>query len=313
MSILTENSKKMLVEAMRSYVSDLLTESKSLTAKQATEKMKFVKESATYEQLLNITMNPHRDQNYQPSYVLEGAVAILHSACMTGRKHIGPNAIAEGALKLQKKTGVVITESMLEAALTAVNEGCGLKVVGKLLTEASEWTHVLNLIHDPGARNYVETQLAQINKGVLPGFDTTAISILKNASGAAGYANLERFIQNMNDPQWIRRSRLLDNIKSNIAVLNAKKAAGKISDAENETLSKLLQQRVLLSKSLGKNAGNGAMNRLQQTLGNVSQKSSGTPWGKIALGAAALGGIGTLGYQYLKNRKAMHDDMNRVE
>ena len=67
MSILSENSKKMLVESMRECLSDVLHESTSLTSKQATDKIKYVNESATYEQLLNITMNPHREEKYLPS------------------------------------------------------------------------------------------------------------------------------------------------------------------------------------------------------------------------------------------------------
>jgi hypothetical protein len=82
-------------------------------------------------------MNPDRETNYLPDHVLEGAVAILHSACLTGRKYIGQNAIAEGAMKLQKATDCVITESMLDAALNAVEHGSGLKIIGSILKEAA--------------------------------------------------------------------------------------------------------------------------------------------------------------------------------
>ena len=138
MGILDKQSKAMLVESMRNSLCNVLSESTDMTAKQASEHMKFVNESATYEQLLNVTMNPLHESKYLPDYVLEGAVAILHRACMTGRKNIGPNAITEGALKLHKETGAVITESMLDAALESVVHGRGLEIVGNILKEQME-------------------------------------------------------------------------------------------------------------------------------------------------------------------------------
>ncbi len=135
MGILDKQSKAMLVESMRNSICNVLSESANMTAQQASEHMKYVNESATYEQLLNITMNPLRESKYLPDYVLEGTVAILHRACMTGRKNIGPNAITEGALKLHKETGAVITESMLDAALESVVHGKGLEIVGGILKE----------------------------------------------------------------------------------------------------------------------------------------------------------------------------------
>ena len=88
-------------------------------------------------------MNPNRDTNYLPDYVLEGAVAVLHRACLTGRKYIGVNAITEGALKLQKETGAVITESMLDAALNSVQKGQGLKVIASVLQESAKYKKAL--------------------------------------------------------------------------------------------------------------------------------------------------------------------------
>ena len=138
MGILDKQSKAMLVESMRNSICNVLSESTDMTAKQASEHMKYVNESATYEQLLNVTMNPLHESKYLPDYVLEGAVAILHRACMTGRKNIGPNAITEGALKLHKETGAVITESMLDAALESVVHGKGLEIVGGIIKEQME-------------------------------------------------------------------------------------------------------------------------------------------------------------------------------
>ena len=135
MGILDKQSKAMLVESMRNSLTNVLSESTKMTAKEASDHIKYVNESATYEQLLNITMNPLHESKYLPDYVLEGAVAILHRACMTGRKNIGPNAITEGALKLHKETGAVITESMLDAALESVVHGKGLEIVGGIIQE----------------------------------------------------------------------------------------------------------------------------------------------------------------------------------
>ena len=135
MGILDKQSKAMLVESMRNSLTNVLSESTQMTAKEASEHIKYVNESATYEQLLNVTLNPLYESKYLPDYVLEGAVAILHRACMTGRKVIGPNAITEGALKLHKETGAVITESMLDAALETVTHGKGLQIVGNVIKE----------------------------------------------------------------------------------------------------------------------------------------------------------------------------------
>ena len=133
MSILDKTSKAILVESMRNALCNVLQESTNMSAKEASAHQKYVNESATYEQLLNITLNPLHESHYLPDYVLEGAAAILHSACLTGRKYIGKNAITEGAIKLHKATGCVITESMLDAALNAATKGHGLKIIGECL------------------------------------------------------------------------------------------------------------------------------------------------------------------------------------
>lgn len=144
MSILDKTSKAILVEGMRNSLCNVLQESTQMSAKDASLRQKFVRENATYEQLLNITMNPDRDTNYLPDYVLEGAVAVLHRACLTGRKYIGVNAITEGALKLHKETGAIITESMLDAALNSVQKGQGLKVISSVLQESAKVQQAIN-------------------------------------------------------------------------------------------------------------------------------------------------------------------------
>lgn len=313
MSILTENSKKMLVESMRECLSEVLHESTSLTSKQATEKIKFVTESATYEQLLNITLNPRRQEKYQPAYVLEGAVAILHSACMTGRKHIGVNAITEGALKLQKKTGAVITESMLDAALLAVNEGAGLKVVGKLLNEAA-LQDVLGLSNsvygawkssmtDNGSAliaNRANLQNELLAKAQTLGFKDPALTARTwtndiIAAARSGDAQKMSAVKR----QIFRASR--EGIQRNAA------------KALDTTAPGSLAPRKLRQLQRHANIGNtgGRIGNLGNTVNGAASKGG---WGKYALGAAAIGGLGALGYQYYKNRKAMNRDIqNGIE
>ena len=162
MGILDKTSKAILVEGMRNSLCNVLQESTQMSAKDATQRQKFVREQATYEQLLNITMNPNRDTNYLPDYVLEGAVAVLHRACLTGRKYIGVNAITEGALKLQKETGAVITESMLDAALNSVQKGQGLKVIASVLQESAKYKKALQATKKP-----VQESKKIINKNVI--------------------------------------------------------------------------------------------------------------------------------------------------
>jgi len=56
-----------------------------------------------------------------------------------------------------------------------------------------------------------------------------------------------------------------------------------------------------------KNGVNGGSTRggIEKTISGASK----TPWGKIALGAAAIGGAGALGWKYWQNKKAMQRDM----
>lgn len=133
--MLDNTAKAMLVESMRKSLAKSVLNNKQLSESAVTESINYIAETATYEQLLNLSLNPLRESKYLPAYVLEGAAAILSSAMMTQRKVIGINAITEGAIRLQKKTGAVITESMLDAALEAA-KGHGLHVVADCLKEA---------------------------------------------------------------------------------------------------------------------------------------------------------------------------------
>ena len=132
MSLLDKNSKKALVESMRHALISSVKSNKALTESVQMESVKFVKENATYEQLLNMTMNPVRESKYLPDFVMEGAVAIVSEALLSGRKVIGINALTEGAINLVKKTDCVVTESMLDAA-EGIATSRGLHVVAEAI------------------------------------------------------------------------------------------------------------------------------------------------------------------------------------
>lgn len=132
MSLLDKNSKKALVESMRHALISSVKSNKALTESVQMESVKFVKENATYEQLLNMTMNPVRESKYLPDFVMEGAVAIVSEAILSGRKVIGINALTEGAINLVKKTDCVVTESMLDAA-EGIATSRGLHVVAEAI------------------------------------------------------------------------------------------------------------------------------------------------------------------------------------
>lgn len=154
MSLLDSQSKAVLVESMRSALIEA-TESSVLEESVQAENISFIQESATYEQLLNATMNPLRESKYLPAHTLEGAVAILSEAMLTGREVIGLNAVTEGALNLIKKTECVVTESMLDAALEAATSG-GLSVVAEaiVLAEAYKKSELFEKGKEAFEKNY---------------------------------------------------------------------------------------------------------------------------------------------------------------
>jgi hypothetical protein len=303
MSILNENSKKMLVESMRACVCDILKESVTLTAKQASDRSKFITESATYEQLLNITMNPDRDTKYLPSYVLEGAVAILHSACMTGRHKIGINAITEGAIKLQKETGAVITESMLDAALASVERGSGLKVIGKILHEVAR-----------------------------PALDSTLSDMVRDVTSAGGWSKLtgsqrQRFGQILHGyaKSPSDHKQIIDTLNGGadpfklFKHINARKTTEDAIKAIDQQLADpnisvdmkraLSARKSNLSKTLNKFAAGAGSNRIPSGVNarifnaatNAPAKSGGS-WQKALLYGGA-GAAAALGGAYLWNRR----------
>ena len=154
MSLLDSQSKAFLVESMRNGLIEA-TKSAVLEESAQAENISFIKESATYEQLLNATMNPLRESKYLPAHTLEGAVAILSEAMLTGREVIGLNAVTEGALNLIKKTECVVTESMLDAALEAATSG-GLSIVAEaiVLAEAYKKSELFKKGKEAFEKNY---------------------------------------------------------------------------------------------------------------------------------------------------------------
>lgn len=139
MGLLDSNSKRALVESMRQALVESVARNATLTESVQTESVKFVQNDATYEQLLNMTMNPLRESKYLPAHVLEGAVAILSEAMLTGRKVIGMNAVTEGALNLVKKTDCVVTESMLDAALEAAQSNALDVIAESMMIVREDW------------------------------------------------------------------------------------------------------------------------------------------------------------------------------
>jgi len=327
MGIFNDRSKRALVGAMRECVCDTLMESATLTSKQATDKMNFIFENATYEQLLNITMNPDRDSNYLPSYVLEGAVAILHRACLTGREYIGKNAITEAAKLIHNETGAVITESMKKAALNSVNNGNGLKVVGKLLEEAKilqeEMTidGINRLINSVRASNptmgaefeTIAQAFANRNGG---GFNALQVNSALDRLGIAA-ANRQGIINALQAGDTSMLGSLgriareggvtsrITNLQAQHAAIASRYGAG---SAEAIRRSNALNDLVNRTRNLGKNlpapAGipgkapnvNPALfNDYSRTIANQGKKMN--PWV-----AAGLGAAGVLGGAYLYKR-----------
>ena len=169
MGLLDSKSQKCLVESMRNALISSVKSDKTLTESAKVGGVKFVTESATYEQLLNMTLNPICESKYLPTHVLEGAVAIVSEAMLSGRKVIGVNALTEGAMKLVKKTDCVITESMMEAA-DNLAKSKGLGIVAKAITEG--WlSNVTKAIGKAiaGSGGKAEKGLGAVKKGIKKG------------------------------------------------------------------------------------------------------------------------------------------------
>ena len=318
MGIFNDRSKRALVGAMRECVCDTLMESATLTSKQATDKMNFVFENATYEQLLNVTINPDRDTNYLPSYVLEGAVAILHRACLTGREYIGKNAITEGAKLLAEETGAVITESMKQAALNSVNNGGGLKVVEKLLEEAAllqeDYAANAQTIFGISPETYNALRSARTDKGA---------ALAKRRTNLISELTAKAKSLKFNDPKFTAEIWANDLIAAaqtgDVSKLSAVKRQimaasreGIVKDAiktldttPSSALSprqlRKLQQRA--GGNFGRNFGSaaknninpGMLNDVNRTIANQTKRMN--PWV-----AGGLGVAGALGGAYLYNR-----------
>lgn len=337
MSILDQKSKKVLVESMRKHLCGILQESTTLKADQRSTKQKFVNESATYEQLLNITINPDREQNYLPSYVLEGAVAILHRACFTGRRTIGKNAIKEGALRLQKETGAVITESMLSAALNTVQRGNGLKIVGDMITEdlknvsskkvvsesLADFDAILQMMRlnptldklDPRGRTIVSRHLEAMkgsagNFGSIGGAFDYVSTYLNNGGDVAGLRKMRPYIVKM-DELANQINQINNNLKttglSDIYIQRLKLARAQLASQMGKEQLKVIKICKSVSAPTAARVGNGLMHGFQsggftpQTLERLNQSGGG---GNMLKKAALVGGgaLATLGGLWAYNR-----------
>ena len=220
MSLLDSQSKAFLVESMRNGLIEA-TKSAVLEESAQAENISFIKESATYEQLLNATMNPLRESKYLPAHTLEGAVAILSEAMLTGREVIGLNAVTEGALNLIKKTDCVVTESMLDAALEAATSG-GLSIVAEaiVLAEAYKKSDLFEKGREVFEKNY--------GKGSYDAYRRTQksknVGVAKSAAKAANKAVKAELKKQKAD--WVAKNE--DLVKA--GKLTKKEAQARISD-----------------------------------------------------------------------------------
>lgn len=213
MSLLDSQSKAFLVESMRNGLIEA-TKSAVLEESAQAENISFIKESATYEQLLNATMNPLRESKYLPAHTLEGAVAILSEAMLTGREVIGLNAVTEGALNLIKKTDCVVTESMLDAALEAATSG-GLTIVAEAIVLAEAYKKSDLFEKNYGKGSYDAYRRTQKSKNV---------GVAKSAAKAANKAVKAELKKQKAD--WVAKNE--DLVKA--GKLTKKEAQARISD-----------------------------------------------------------------------------------
>ena len=185
MSLLDSNSKAVLVESMRHALVKSVKGNSTLTESVQMESVKFIKEDATYEQLLNLTLNPLRESKYLPAHTLEGAAAIISEAMLTGRRVIGVNAITEGALNLVKKTDCVVTESMLDAA-DQIAQSKSINVIAESLLTSSK------LLEEAAKKEVVKKSAKagkEKGKGVLKAIGD---SIKKAANSVPGMKDIKK-------------------------------------------------------------------------------------------------------------------------
>lgn len=112
--------------AMRRALIDQSRSNKILTESTLHESVKFIQEDATYEQLLNLTYNPKRDEKYLPREVLESIAYSIHRDLLKGP---GKKVVEEAAPKTGRgqstgsgKSGAEFKENM-KAFRDGVAEG----------------------------------------------------------------------------------------------------------------------------------------------------------------------------------------------
>jgi len=98
MSLLKDSVRKDFIWAMRSALLEQCHRSKVLTESNRSVAVKFIKEEATYEQLLNLVYNPGREQNYLSSEILEAIVIA------TLPKVMNMSPVKEAKKKVKKPT-----------------------------------------------------------------------------------------------------------------------------------------------------------------------------------------------------------------
>lgn len=329
MSIIDNTSKTIMVRAMRNVLENSLVNSTGyLSESKIVKGMNYVNESATYEQLLNLTFNPFRDSNYLPAHVLEGAAAILYASCLTGRSKIGPRAIAEGAMDLQNSTGCVITEAMLDAAYNAVKYGIGLQVIGEsysLITEnrtdeiaAGIYARMMAAgARKADALNSAAQMYAKANKMDLAAARRELLGKFSGETGKAkmlkagksgnvattlnikGFDDARKLSKRLRDPMYqeMLRKNGASQEQINKLIRNADKKTKSISD---NIVSKT--QRAFASSAGDGGIGTNSFEKMPW------YKTKAAKYGAIGLGALGAAGAGYGIYKWMKNKKKKNED-----
>jgi len=311
MSLLDKNSKKALVESMRHALISSVKSNKALTESVQMESVKFVKENATYEQLLNMTMNPVRESKYLPDFVMEGAVAIVSEALLSGRKVIGINALTEGAINLVKKTDCVVTESMLDAAegiatsrglhvvaeaimvmedaISKLEKKLGRKLTGDELKRAMVERHGYKKIFgDETSVDRIESRLDKLihnrQERIYNGIETKK-KILSNSKKKL--KDITKQMKQASGSEAAKFGKERDEIKKEI-----EKLTSNIAKSQKEAASKSTMRRAAQAADKARRKASGA----QQPVINVKKPSKlaklipKTKAGKIAAGASIAAG-----------------------
>ncbi|MEI7943109.1 MAG: hypothetical protein WCH76_08140 [Candidatus Riflemargulisbacteria bacterium] len=134
MSILTQEMKNDLVWAMRAYLTEACNNNKFVTESDQQIQKKFIKEEATYEQLMNLCFNKSSKDRYMDSEVLESFAAINFANFVEESKVENKNrsvSLFESTAELVQeaqyiKKGAAAVKSGAKAAASKI--GAGAKV-----------------------------------------------------------------------------------------------------------------------------------------------------------------------------------------